>query len=267
MADTELNLEAERAAYLAAFPDVHFSGAWTARNEQDFAVWIASANRAATKAAAPADAPKDHEIREAINQLRDVAVQYHATQQLRERIADIVLPLVKPLVRCRAPAEDAREEELPAELFDGHAVYSEITRRFGPGHGHDPDTVSATLDALARLIRARRASSVPAVPGTGREKAVEWYPIATMPVSKFVLCAGEMDGPGDWRMKMGHKSEAGKIMLLGGSWKPTLWTHLPAAPSHPSEAQTCTCPSGDGSLRWPCPVHPSEAKAREPNHE
>jgi hypothetical protein len=19
---------------------------------------------------------------------------------------------------------------------------------------------------------------------------------------------------------------------------------------------TCTCPSGDGSLRWPCPVHP-----------
>lgn len=25
---------------------------------------------------------------------------------------------------------------------------------------------------------------------------------------------------------------------------------LPIAPI------TCTCPSGDGSLRWPCPVHP-----------
>lgn len=24
---------------------------------------------------------------------------------------------------------------------------------------------------------------------------------------------------------------------------------------------TCTCPSGDGSLRWPCPVHPPEMKA------
>lgn len=23
-----------------------------------------------------------------------------------------------------------------------------------------------------------------------------------------------------------------------------------------SELPTCTCPSGDGSLRWPCPVHP-----------
>ncbi|QXH44231.1 hypothetical protein KSS93_15130 [Pseudomonas xanthosomatis] len=23
---------------------------------------------------------------------------------------------------------------------------------------------------------------------------------------------------------------------------------------------TCTCPSGDGSLRWPCPAHPPEEK-------
>lgn len=36
------------------------------------------------------------------------------------------------------------------------------------------------------------------------------------------------------------------------------------APSHPLEAQTCTCPSGDGSLCWPCPAHPLEAKAGEP---
>lgn len=25
--------------------------------------------------------------------------------------------------------------------------------------------------------------------------------------------------------------------------------------------KTCTCPSGDGSLRWPCPVHqPDESQ-------
>lgn len=23
-----------------------------------------------------------------------------------------------------------------------------------------------------------------------------------------------------------------------------------------NERRVCTCPSGDGSLRWPCPVHP-----------
>lgn len=25
----------------------------------------------------------------------------------------------------------------------------------------------------------------------------------------------------------------------------------------------CTCPSGDGSLRWPCPSHPPEKEENE----
>lgn len=25
----------------------------------------------------------------------------------------------------------------------------------------------------------------------------------------------------------------------------------------PKQDTTCTCPSGDGSLRWPCPAHPN----------
>lgn len=37
---------------------------------------------------------KDHEIRDAVNQLREVAIQFHHTQQLRSRIQDIVLPLL-----------------------------------------------------------------------------------------------------------------------------------------------------------------------------
>lgn len=41
-----LDIVKERRDYLAAFPDVHFAGAWTGRNEQDFAVWLA-AKRAA----------------------------------------------------------------------------------------------------------------------------------------------------------------------------------------------------------------------------
>ena len=35
-----------------------------------------------------------------------------------------------------------------------------------------------------------------------------------------------------------------------------VYRHAPAQPK-----PTCTCPSGDGSLRWPCPVHPPEVKA------
>lgn len=33
---------------------------------------------------------KDHQIRELVNELRDIAVQYHGTQQLREKIARAV---------------------------------------------------------------------------------------------------------------------------------------------------------------------------------
>ncbi|WP_240520124.1 hypothetical protein [Enterobacter roggenkampii] len=42
-------------------------------------------------AAPPAPAPmKDHQLRELVNELRDIAVEYHGTQQLRERIARTV---------------------------------------------------------------------------------------------------------------------------------------------------------------------------------
>jgi len=42
-------------------------------------------------AAPPAPvAMKDHQIRELVNELRDIAVGYHGTQQLRERIARTV---------------------------------------------------------------------------------------------------------------------------------------------------------------------------------
>ena len=44
----------------------------------------------------------------------------------------------------------------------------------------------------------------------------------------------------------------------------TIWTDLGATPmTYLIEAKTCTCPSGDGSLRWPCPVHPPE----DPNND
>lgn len=37
---------------------------------------------------------KDHEIAKTVNELRDIALQFHNTQQLRERIARVVVPLL-----------------------------------------------------------------------------------------------------------------------------------------------------------------------------
>lgn len=60
----------------------------------------------ATKAAAPADALKDHEIREAVNTLRDIAIKYHAAGQLREQIAYFIVPLLR-----KTPAVAAQEQQ------------------------------------------------------------------------------------------------------------------------------------------------------------
>lgn len=39
---------------------------------------------------------KDHQIRELVNELRDIAIEYHGTQQLRERIARTVRAAMQP---------------------------------------------------------------------------------------------------------------------------------------------------------------------------
>lgn len=38
---------------------------------------------------------KDHEIAAAVNELRDIAVRYHASGQLRERLSALVVPLLR----------------------------------------------------------------------------------------------------------------------------------------------------------------------------
>lgn len=58
-----------------------------------------------------------------------------------------------------APAS-AAPRELPEILFDGNAVYAEITRKLGKSHCHNHEAVSATLDAVARLMRAPSNSPV-----------------------------------------------------------------------------------------------------------
>jgi hypothetical protein len=59
---------------------------------------------------------KDHEIAKLVNDLRDIAIEFHATQQLRERIAQVVRDaLSKP--ESAEPVAWLRESEL-AELAD-----------------------------------------------------------------------------------------------------------------------------------------------------
>ena len=100
-----------------------------------------------------AGAPKDHEIREAINQLRDVAVQFHATQQLRERIAGIVLPLVAGR-ESAAPAAPVREgdREQDANLATARDAVRRVMADLSILHEGKPEEMAATIALTATLV-------------------------------------------------------------------------------------------------------------------
>jgi hypothetical protein len=60
-----------------------------------FVAFMAECDRALNgRAAKPAVPVKDHVIAQTVNELRDIAIQFHDAQQLRERIAHVIVPLL-----------------------------------------------------------------------------------------------------------------------------------------------------------------------------
>lgn len=61
---------------------------------------------------------------------------------------------------------------------------------------------------------------------------MEWQPIETAPKDEMLLLAGELDGPGDWRIKIGYWDEDRQsFKIFGASWEPSKWM-LPPDPPH-----------------------------------
>ncbi len=57
----------------------------------------------------------------------------------------------------------------------------------------------------------------------------------------MVLCATEFDGPGDWRTKVGYVQDVPDFIdwyIFGGSWTPSHWMPLPAAPAPNSDSSS-----------------------------
>lgn len=87
------SLEAEPVAMRWRYlPDgIHGMGEWNYRDQgyiDTLNAYHLSRQKELLYTAPPAPVSmKDHQIRELVNELRDIAVEYHGTQQLRERIA------------------------------------------------------------------------------------------------------------------------------------------------------------------------------------
>lgn len=79
-------------------------------------------------------------------------------------------------------------------------------------------------------------------------QAMAWLPIEFAPDNADMILAGTMDGPNDWRIKVGHRANADErssygFSIYGASWDPLFWMPLPSAPG-----QNATRPQPDASV-------------------
>ena len=198
---------------------------------------------------------KDHEIRELVNQLRDVAIKYHGAGQLREQIARTVRAAILQ-AQSDDDGEPTDDERIMAiegihnceRCSDEGWVIGEmgITRCACGQAGNFRENANSSTNNCREIPET--STNSPAIPEGYRlqpiseyeamcatvnsgEWSQRWIPVSErMPEgSEEVLCAKEFDGPGDWRKKVGYRL-AGKWTVYGASWTPTHWMPLPAAP-------------------------------------
>ncbi|MDS6684850.1 hypothetical protein QYS42_06450 [Klebsiella pneumoniae] len=131
------------------------------------------------------------------------------------------------LARMALAAMDSEPVELPLDYLQGHKDGLEWAARLA--EANHPDTGDWLYDDPIELAKAIR-------------KGPDMPPVQPVADSEPVIVVGDDGG------------DALSYRRLIQSFEPgtKLYRHAQPAPVAP----VCTCPSGDGSLRWPCPVHP-----------
>lgn len=95
---------------------------------------------------------KDHEIAKLVNDLREVAIEFHGAQQLRERIAQLVVPAID---RLKAERNDRQAkidmlmlEYCPGEMTIGQ--FEEWGKRQQPASAEHSAEIDAALGITKR---------------------------------------------------------------------------------------------------------------------
>jgi hypothetical protein len=177
----------------------------------------------ATKAAAPADTPLNwYRIRKTVEALYETAIEHHGSRDLRTRIRMLVVSFAEG----RAPTEDAREEVqdhsdmnrlcLAILSLKGQHTRSCFAKQVDLAH-YNEGFEDACKAAAALVPVARRATSVPAIPG--------WKLVPIEPTDEQWRA-----GVDEWNDV--HGTPAGEDELPSTLYR----AMVRAAPSHPLEA-------------------------------
>ncbi|EPG6144941.1 hypothetical protein U4Q19_23225 [Klebsiella pneumoniae] len=156
-------------------------------------------------------------------------------EQLHERARENVKAL--KMASRQTAFESAREEiladlqlaELALAAMDGEPVAEVLSNR----PGNDTSTIDRALPVGTQLYRHAQQ---PVVPEEATSDSIE------------ILASARRRDHAVFQWGEDQRNAA------ADSWNACRATMLQASP-------VCTCPSGDGSLRWPCPVHPGNSPA------
>lgn len=169
---------------------------------------------------------KDHEIRELVNQLRDIAIEYHSAGQLREQIARTVRVAI-----LQAQSDDEGEPTDDERIMTIEGIHS---CECCGDEGWVVGEMGITRCACGHAGNSPAQSDCcPAQNSVTPAQSQGWIPVSErIPIPGVdVLVAKEFFGPGDWRRKVGHvRHEDSGWNIYGASWTPTHWMPLPAAP-------------------------------------
>ncbi|MFS3103629.1 DUF550 domain-containing protein [Klebsiella pneumoniae] len=144
----------------------------------------------------------------------------------RERIARIANP--DAWVKCTH--EEVQElARMALAAMDSEPVAEVLSNR----PGNDTSTIDRALPVGTQLYRHAQQ---PVVPEEATSDSIE------------ILASARRRDHAVFQWGEDQRNAA------ADSWNACRATMLQASP-------VCTCPSGDGSLRWPCPVHPGNSPA------
>lgn len=107
---------------------------------------------------------KDHQIRELVNQLRDIAIKYHAAGQLREQIARVVRSAMLQAVPLANEGDIALHNYRTALEGIGH-IRRTLEETFGGLHGtHVEPDVLMDCNTICDAIYAAYSGNSPVIP-------------------------------------------------------------------------------------------------------
>ena len=173
---------------------------------------------------------KDHQIREMVNELRDIAIEYQGTQQLRERIARTVRTA---MLHGAEPVSN--RDELPLDYLQGHKDGLEWAALLAEAnHPQTGDWLYDDPVELAKAIRKgpdmpeSRCGNSPVIPdgwvACSERLPPEGYETDGGAICYLVWHKNEVD--------CGPQYSISNVFFLRKHWEKnfTHWMPLPAAP-------------------------------------